>query len=38
MSASGPLVTPTFGFVRLHFPAGDSNLHQFFSADASQTP
>ena len=28
---------PTFGFVCVHFPAGDFNLRQFFSADASQT-
>ena len=24
------IFTPTFGFVREHFPAGDSNLRQFF--------
>ena len=30
--------TPTFGFVRIHFPAKNSNLRQFFSAGASQTP
>ena len=29
---------PTFGCVRVHCPAWDSNYVNFFSADASQTP
>ena len=32
------IFTPILGFVRIHLPAGDSNLRQFFSSDASQTP
>ena len=28
------IFTPTLGFVRAHFPTGDSNLRQIFSAES----
>ena len=35
---SGVFLCQLFGFVCIHFPAGDSNLRHFFATDASQTP